>query len=125
LRRRFGLDLATLLSLCRQIGEATAREGLPVGDELKQAIEVRNQELGEAQVRRSIMYYAALESERDRLLKARNEGTAVIDLPGGLTLESALELIETRIAEQDRYVISIKDGYMVQSLAKPVAAAAV
>jgi transposase-like protein len=118
LRQRFGLDLPAALALCRRIGEAVVQEGLPAGDELKRALDVRDRELGQAQVVRAIVHYAELEAIRDRLRRAQAEGTPVDDLPPGMTLAEALTKIEARIADEDRYVISMKDGYLVRNPAE-------
>ena len=59
--------------------------------------------------------YAALEAERERLLLARAEGSPVDGLPPDMAPEQALALIEARLTEHDRYVISCKDGYLVRS----------
>ena len=64
---------------------------------------------------RAIKEYAALEAERNRLLLARAEGSPVDGLPPGMTPDQALALIEARIAEHDRYVISCEDGYLIRS----------
>jgi hypothetical protein len=71
------------------------------------------------QVVRAIIYYAELEAVRDRLLRARDEATSVDDLPDGMSLEMALETIESRIAEEDRYVYTLKDGYLVRYPVSP------
>ncbi len=119
LRERFGLDLPAVLSLARRIGEAMVQEGLPAGEELARVLDRRDRELVQEDVVRAIKEYAALEAERDRLLLARAEGSAVDGLPPGMTPDQALALIEARIAEHDRYVISCEDGYLVRSWPEP------
>jgi hypothetical protein len=114
LRHRFGLDLPAVLSLCRRIGDAAVQETLPIGDELKRAITVRDRELGQDQVARSILEYMELTAVRDRLVQSRAEGTPVEDFPPGMTLEEALKKIEALIAEHDEYVIDKQDGYLVR-----------
>ena len=109
LSRRFGFSLSALLFLCRRVCEAMAQEGLPLGDELKRAITVRNKELMQHAVTQSIIKYAELEAARDGLVQAREEGTCVDDLPEGMTLVEAIEKIEALIAEEDRYVIAMDD----------------
>ena len=122
IKRRMGIDLAVLLALCR-IAEAVTQGGLPAGDELKRAIAVRNKELIQDDVVRAIIEYGKMEAVRDRLMQARVEGTHVDDLPDCMTLNVALEKIEARIAEEDRYLISKEDGYLVKRLAEPAVAA--
>src|SRR5205085_1091921 len=117
-----GLDLAAILSLWRslwrRIVEAAVQEGLPAGDDLKQAIAVRNKELIQDDVSRSIIEYAEMQAVRDRLVRARDEGTSVDDLPEGMTLAEAIERIEALIAEEDSYVITLEDGYLVRNPAE-------
>ncbi len=117
-----GLDLVSIISLCRRIAEAVTQEGLPTGDDLKGAITVRNKELIQDDVSRAIIKYAELEAVRDRLLQARDEGTPVDDLPEGMTLAEAIERIEALIAEEDSYVITLEDGYLVRSPAETATA---
>jgi site-specific recombinase XerD/transposase-like protein len=121
--RQLGLDLPTVLSVCRRIGEALMQDALPIGDELRRAITVRDRELGQDQVVRSIIEYAELTAARDRLLQARADGTPVADLPPGMTLDEAIEKVESRIAEYDRYLITVEDGYLVRDPAEMGAAA--
>jgi transposase-like protein len=121
LQQRMGIDLAAIASLCRRIAEAVTQEGLPAGDVLKRAIVVRNKELIQDDVARAIIAYAGLEAVRDRLMQARDEGKTVEDLPEGMTLEEALEKIEARIAEEDSYVITMEDGYLVRSAVETAA----
>lgn len=89
---------------------------------MARALEVRDRELAQDQVVRAIKEYRELEAVRDRLVQARADGTPVDDLPPGMTLEEALATVEARIAEHDGYVYSLKDGYLVSSLADSVTA---
>ena len=116
---RFGVSLSDLLSLCRRVGEAMALEGIPLGNELKRAITVRNKELMHEGVVRAIIKYAELEGVRDRLVQAREEATSVDDLPEGMTLEEAIAKIEAVMAEEDSYVIAMDNGYLVRRPASP------
>src|SRR5262249_5792869 len=116
-----GLDLPTVLSLGRRIAEAVVQEALPIGDQLKQAITVRDRELGQDQVARAIIEYMELTAVRDRLVQSRAQGTPVHDLPPGMTLEEAIGKIQARIAEHDQYVIDKQDGYLVRYRTDPAA----
>ena len=112
------LDTRGALSMCRCIMLAMTQQGLPAGNELSTAIAVRNRELGEEQVGRSIVEYGQLEWERNRLLQAQADNSPVDGLPPGMSLLDALAFVEARIAEHDRYAISVRDGYLVQELAE-------
>jgi Transposase zinc-ribbon domain len=119
LRSRFGLDMPVLLLLCRRIVEAMAHEGLPSGDELREALAKRNREMVQDEVVRGVIEYAELDTARAYLVQARADGVTVADLPAGMTLAETIEAIEKRIAEYDRVVISKEDGYLVQTWAEP------
>jgi hypothetical protein len=116
---RFGFSLSVLLALFRRLGEEIAREGIPLGDELKRAIEVRNKELMQEQAGRAIIRYAELEEVRDRLVRALEAGTSVDDLPEGMTLEQTIEALELRIADENRYVFTVEGGYLLRVPALP------
>lgn len=123
LQRHTGFDMAAISSLIWRIVNAVVNERLPTGDELKQAISVRNKEMIQGDAVRSIIKYAELTGVRDRLVRARDEGTPVADLPPGMSLEEAIEKFEALIAEEDSYLISVEDGYLVRSPADEHAAA--
>ena len=119
LQRCTGLEPGPIVSLCRRVAEAVAQQGLPGGGEdLSRAIAVRDKELTQDYVTRQIIEYAGLTDARDRLVRVRDEGEPVDDLPAGMTIQEALENIEARIVEADRYVIAMEDGYLVQRLAQ-------
>jgi Phage integrase, N-terminal SAM-like domain/Transposase zinc-ribbon domain len=122
LHSHLGLDLSTVVPLLRRIVEAHVQEKLPVGVELEHAIAVRDKELGNDDVGRAIMHYAELTAVRDRLVRARNEGTKVADLPPGMSLDEAIDEFEALIAEEDSYVITVEDGYLVRLKAEEIAA---
>lgn len=113
------LDASALLTLAFRFQEALAREGLSAGAELRQAVARRNRELTQDEVVRDITDYGNLTRARDELIRAKAEGSPVADLPPGVSLEEALAEIEVRIAELDRYVVAMEDGYLVSRLADP------
>jgi Phage integrase, N-terminal SAM-like domain len=47
------------------------------------------------------------------------QGSSVADLPAGMTIDEAIAIVDAKLAEHDRYVIAIEDGYLVQGLAEP------
>jgi hypothetical protein len=114
LAERLGLSLAGLLSAAGRIHDAMVHEGLPADEDLGRTIERRNRELIEEDAVRSIIQYGELTAIRDRLHRARAEGTAVDDLPPGMTLDEAIARIEQRIAEEDRYVLTVEDGILTR-----------
>jgi hypothetical protein len=95
-----------------------AREGLTSGDVLRQKVELKDRELTQNEVVRDIREYAALEAARDTLIAAaRDARDTVPDMPPGMTLDQAMADIAARIAEHDRYVIELKEGYLISRLA--------
>jgi hypothetical protein len=123
LGQRMEIDPAVIASLCRRIDGAVVQQGLADAEERKRAMALRDKELTQDDVTRSIIHYAELEAVRDRLLRARDEATPVADLPEEMSLDQAIETIEAKIAEEDRYVIWVKAGYLVRSLASDYDAA--
>jgi hypothetical protein len=117
LARDWGIELSAITTLCSRIRQSFDEQGLALPDDLRNAVARKNKELTQDEVVRSIMEYAGLEGSRNDLLRARAEGTVVADLPEGMSLDEALALIETRMAEHDRYIIQLEDGYLVLFLA--------
>jgi hypothetical protein len=110
---RRDIDNATVRQLAVRIGEALARQGLPAaGEGLRRAIDGRNRELEQDEIARGIIECAELDAARTALLKAQAEGAAVDDLPPGMTPDEAVATLDARLAEHDRYMIALKDGYL-------------
>jgi hypothetical protein len=120
LAREIGLEESDVLAVRFRVEEALARDRLPGGDELRQAVARKNREMMQHEVVRDIIEYAELTADRDTVLRAKSEGSAVSGLPAGMTLDEALAKLDSRIAEHDRYVIHVKDGYLVSSLPETV-----
>jgi hypothetical protein len=114
-----GIEVESALKLGLRLNEALDRYGLTAGESLRQMIERKNRELTQHEVVRDIKEYAELEAARDTLIAARDSGDPVADLPPGMTLEETLTDVRARIAEHDRYVIELVDGYLSRRLAEP------
>jgi hypothetical protein len=114
-----GIEVESAVELGLRLKEALDRYGLATGDGLRQAVERKDRELTQNEVVRDIMEYAELEAARAALIAARDTGEAVTDLPPGMTLKEALTDISARIAEHDRYVIELVDGYLTSRPAEP------
>ena len=95
-----------------------AQEGLRTGEDLKPALERRNRELIQDDVIRAIIHYAELTAWQKQLVQAKAEGTPMEDLPPGMTLDEAIEKIKAQIAEEDRYVVTMEDGYLTRTSAE-------
>jgi rubredoxin len=118
LARDRGLEAADVMAVCFRVEEALAREGFMAGDELRQAVARKNRELTQDEVARDIIEYGELVAVRDYLFSAKATGSPVADLPPGMTLDEAIATIEAKIADHDRYVITVEDGYLVSQLAE-------
>jgi hypothetical protein len=120
LARDRGLEVPDLMAVRFRVEEALVRERLTAGDELLQAVARKNREMRQNEVGRDIIEYAELTACRDTLLRAKSEGSPVSGLPPSMTLDEALNDLDARIAEHDRYVIAVKDGYLVSYLPETV-----
>jgi hypothetical protein len=114
-----GIEVESGNNLALQFKEALDRYGLAAGAGVRQAVERQDRELTQNEVVRAIKEYAELEAACDTLIAARDAGEAVNDLPPGMTLEETLADVCARIAEHDRYVIVLVDGYLTRRLAEP------
>jgi Transposase zinc-ribbon domain/Phage integrase, N-terminal SAM-like domain len=114
LAERLDISPADLLAAADRIQSAMAHQRLPAGDDLKPALDQRNRELIEEDSARAIIRYAEMTAIRDRLHRARAEGTGVDDLPPGMTLDEAIARIEERIGDDDHYVFTVEDGLLVR-----------
>lgn len=99
--------------LAERIQASLACAGLSPGEALRWALERRDRELAQREIARDIIECAELQTARDALLKAKAEGATVADLPPDVTIEEAIERLEARMAEHDRYLIAEEDGYLV------------
>jgi hypothetical protein len=113
-----GIDVESAIKLGVRFKEELDRYGLVAGGELRQVIERKNRELTQNEVARDIKEYADLEAARDTLIAVRDAGEAVTDLPPGMTLEEMLADVCARIAQHDRYVVELVDGYLTRRLAE-------
>jgi hypothetical protein len=113
----WGVERSAITTLCSRIRECLDEQGLTQPDDLHNAVATKDKELTQDEVVRSIMEYADLEGHRNNMLRARAEDTVIADLPEGMSQDEALAMIEERIAEHDRYVIHLEDGYLVRRLA--------
>jgi hypothetical protein len=112
----WGIELSAITTLCSRIRECLDEQGLTQPDDLRHAVAKQDKELAQDEVVRSIMEYAELQGHRNELLRAQAEGIPLPGLPEGMSLDEALSTIEARIADHDRYVIHLEDGYLVQRL---------
>jgi transposase-like protein len=101
-------------ALLSAIRASLAGAALNPDESFQQALQRANREMEQDEVARGIIEYAELDACRSALLRAKSEGTSVDDLPPGMTLDEAIEMVTARIAEHDRYRIWMEDGYLVK-----------
>jgi transposase-like protein len=110
------IDAELARSLVAAIERALAGMGLEESEAQRQALQRVDREMQQDEVARGIIEYAELDACRAALLRAKDEGTDVDDLPPGMTLDEAIDEVNARIAEHDRYLIWMEDGYLVRRL---------
>jgi hypothetical protein len=106
------IDDAAASQLAVRIENALAREGLAHGEALRRAIDRRDREMEQDEITRGFVEYMEIQAHRDAFLKAKTEGGTAADLPPGMTLDEAIEKLNARMEEHDRYPITLKDGYL-------------
>src|SRR5262249_41518409 len=118
LAQQRGLQAADVLAVLDRIEAALGRGGVAAGEPLRQAIATKHREMSQEETVRSIVSYASLTAARETLTRAQAEGTAVEDLPAGMTLEEALANVEAHLAEFDRYLYTLEDGCLIRQHAE-------
>jgi hypothetical protein len=114
-----GIDVESAVDLAFRLSDALENYGLSAGRALVHLVHRRHREMMQDEAARDIMEYAQLEAARDTLIAARDAGATVTDLPAEMTFDEALTNVCARIAEHDRYVVEMVDGYLTSRLAEP------